>query len=137
MVWFRLSGAIEILLSITFPFVVELWSNSAVVTGISVSIALAGALSAFYAWNDNWRLYKTQHLVLKTIIGRWELKLLRLVPDAEERMQDAHEATEQALKEYAAAIENEHDAYFGNMTAPRHLMEENAGAGPQASPSMA
>ncbi|WP_433521686.1 DUF4231 domain-containing protein [Nocardia pseudovaccinii] len=144
--WFRGFGLVEIVLSIAFPFVVvtlpewtttaDVNTNTAVLTGISVLIALAAAVHGFFGWNDNWRLYKSQELVLLLIIRRWELALLTLSvrrsSDTEEE-EAALAATREAIGEIGRALEHEQDVFFGTVRLPEELLKEE-GQGTTPSP---
>ncbi|MFD5095478.1 hypothetical protein ACFWMR_33080 [Amycolatopsis thailandensis] len=130
MLWFRIGGAAELVLSISFPFVVALLSDDEgvmtkqdqrVVTGISVGIALLGSISAFYGWNDNWRLNRTQQLVLKRIIGSWELDILEVLIDPDPDRGRAHAVTKQAVQDLDVAFEHEQDVFFGSIRLPEDL----------------
>jgi len=130
MLWFRTSGFIEILLSVTFPFVITVLPgeeqyevlNNRIIIGISVGIALVGAIRGFYSWNDNWRLYKTQQLALTIVVQRWELKLLALSVDPKANASQAHAETQQALEDLVIALQHEQDVFFGAVRLPEELV---------------
>jgi hypothetical protein len=67
MIWFRVTGFLEVVLSVSFPFVITFvntqypnYNITVLFTGISIAIALSAGISAFYSWRDNWRLFSTQ-----------------------------------------------------------------------------
>jgi Protein of unknown function (DUF4231) len=130
--WFRISGFVEIVLSVSFPLVINVLPqdpvfqqmNNTIATGISVGIALVAALQSFYGWSDNWRLYRTQELAVMTIVRRWELALLPLTtmrtPDAKR----AHLETRRAIGDLAKVLQHEQQTFFGSMSLPEEIIEK-------------
>ncbi|SMC98119.1 DUF4231 domain-containing protein [Kibdelosporangium aridum] len=142
MAWFRIGGILEIVLSVSFPFVYTAlrsadggWQDT-VITGISVAIAVVGGIRGFYGWNENWHLYKTQELALTGIIQRWELELMALAAQPKENVSKTHKATKHALEQVAIALEHEQDAFFGSVRLPDELIQRNGSprAGVPSSP---
>lgn len=133
MFWHRTTGLIEIVLSVSFPFVVSsldlfeetppLYKNL-LVSGISVAIALAAGLRAFYSWSDNWRLYRTQWDALDSVILNWELGMLAAIQDAGEGDARALEVTRKALDKIGRLREHEQDTFFGTMRLPADILPE-------------
>src|SRR6202008_3066001 len=143
MVWFRVTSVVEIVLSVSFPFVIAVLSISleegepsppghdAVITGISVAIALVGAISGFFAWNDNWRLYRTQQLAVTIVIRKWELEILELLLTPEPSHETALEITKSAIGNLTTTLQHEQDMYFGSVQLPGSLL---AGTPPNSVP---
>lgn len=136
MLWFRVGGFVEILLSVSFPFVIAVLPalvsgdevTNRVITGISVAIALVGAIRAFYSWNDNWRLYRTQQLALMIVVRRWELRMLDLIAHSTIDPKRAHEETAQAIEDLVMALQHEQDIFFGTVQLPEQLVSPPDGA---------
>lgn len=138
--WFRVTGLVEIVLSVSFPFVVALLDEveyrfgNVLISGLSVGIALVGGLSAFYAWNDNWRLYRTQRLVFEQIIRMWELKLFALAISDPPDKAAALEATKKAIELVGQALEYEQEVFFGSVRVPEELLAKKPAAQPVGQP---
>jgi hypothetical protein len=134
MFWFRFLGAVEIALSVSFPFIVSLPIlnaqnnpdlNTLVITGISVSIALAAALRGFYGWDQNWQLYRNQQNVVHQILTTWELSMIIALQHPKEGRggELARQATEDALADLARVLDYEHEAFFGAVQPPEDLRQ--------------
>ncbi|GAB3740632.1 hypothetical protein GCM10027598_70590 [Amycolatopsis oliviviridis] len=138
--WFRLTGFIEIVLSVTFPFMVtflptvtvESSYQNLILTGISVGIALVGSVRAFYSWNENWRLYRTQRLAVEIIVRRWELALLELTLAPKPDRVRAHEETKQAIDDLNQVLEYEQDTITGSVRLPEEILKQRRSAAASA-----
>lgn len=130
MLWFRVGGFVEILLSVSFPFVIAVLPAlvsgeeipNRVITGISVLIALVSAIRAFYSWNDNWRLYRTQQLALMIVVRRWEMRMLDLIAHSDTDPKRAHAETARAIEDLVTALQHEQDIFFGTVQLPEQLV---------------
>ncbi|WP_285476585.1 DUF4231 domain-containing protein [Amycolatopsis sp. NBRC 101858] len=137
--WFRVTGLVEIVLSVSFPFVVALLNEieyrfeNVLLSGLSVGIALVGGLSAFYAWNDNWRLYRTQRLVFDQIVRMWELKLFALAISDLPDETAALRATKKAIELVGQALEYEQEVFFGSVRVPEELLAKKPAGQPDNS----
>lgn len=135
MVWYRSFGTIEVLLSVTLPFILLLGSEGAtlpqalstnfylIVSALSVAIALTAAVRAFWGWNDNWRLYRMQGIALSTIIRRWELQMFLALasPDEKDGTARAYRATSDAMESLFLLFEHEQENFFGAIRLPSDI----------------
>ncbi|MET8091795.1 hypothetical protein [Micromonospora sp. NPDC005220] len=84
-IWFKVIGAIEVVLSITLPllFVVQIirdeHKNYVFLAVVSVVVAIAAGLRNFYSWDTNWRLYRSQEFILAGLVAQWEVSMLQIL----------------------------------------------------------
>lgn len=138
--WFKSVGAVEVVLSVAFPlvFLIPATANSQILpSAISISIAIAAALRAFYSWDSNWRLYRSQEVLLGSMIAQWEVALLEILledtsdeptPDARRR---ALEVTRELMTKVTEAFDHEHTTMFDLVVPPENLKNN----GPPPAPS--
>jgi hypothetical protein len=128
--WFRLFGAVELVLGVTFPLLFlypQTQNDTALLATISVLIAVAAGLSSFYGWRDNWGLYRAQHILLASVVADWELDLLQIITtDAPDAGPQALARTRQTITALFQALNQEHQAQFANVESPESIIERIA-----------
>ncbi|GIJ31357.1 DUF4231 domain-containing protein [Micromonospora sediminimaris] len=142
-VWFKVIGAIEVVLSITLPvlFVVPILSNDQAnyvfLAIVSVIVAIAAGLRNFYSWDTNWRLYRSQEFVLAGLVAEWEVAMLQILHSG------AADVQERALSDTAAVLakatelfEHENSTLF-NAVVPPEVARRSVRVVQPTSPSVA
>jgi hypothetical protein len=122
-------GAIEVILGVSFPLIILYAPEEPVLlSGISVAIAIAAALAAFFGWSQNWQLHRSQELVMDALVARWNLQMLMLLNDSEEpidRKGRALRITEELSSEVIAAREHHHNVLFNLVVTPEELIKKH------------
>ncbi|GAB3146276.1 hypothetical protein GCM10027290_27700 [Micromonospora sonneratiae] len=126
--WFKVIGAIEIILSITLPllFAVPIMrdqqANYIFLAVVSVTVAIAAGLRNFYSWDSNWRLYRSQEFLLAGMVAQWEIALLKMIgeggPDMQRRALDE---TAQVLARLTELFEHENTTLFNTVVPPESV----------------
>lgn len=126
-IWFRLFGGIEIILGVTLPllFVYEQTStNVGLLATVSVVIAVSAALKSFFGWQNSWGTYRSQSILLASILGDWELELIGLIyGDSANKQLDALEKTREAVAQIFSTLNQEHESFFSAIQSPEKVVE--------------
>ncbi|MEU5962003.1 hypothetical protein ABZ777_12440 [Micromonospora parva] len=141
MIWFKIVGTIEVVLSITLPllFVIPVMrdehANYVFLAIVSVIVAIAAGLRNFYSWDSSWRLYRSQEFVLAGMVAQWEVALLKLKVAGGENMRHvALDETAQVLARLTELFEHENITLFNTVVPPesvkKNLREGQVPAGP-------
>ncbi|OZV74977.1 hypothetical protein CA850_29410 [Micromonospora echinospora] len=130
-VWFKVIGAIEIVLSITLPllFVVPIMrderANYVFLAVVSVVVAIAAGLRNFYSWDTNWRLYRSQEFILAGMVAQWEVAMLQILqsgsPDAQRAALDE---TASVLAELTELFDHENSTLFNAVVPPESVKKK-------------
>ncbi|CAL9431249.1 DUF4231 domain-containing protein [Streptomyces sp. NPDC058947] len=126
-IWFRLVGGIEIILGVTLPllFVYDQTStNTGLLATVSVVVAVSAALKSFFGWQNSWGTYRSQSILLASILGEWELELIGLIyGDSANKQLDALDKTREAVKQIFSTLNQEHEAFFSAIQSPEKVVE--------------
>ncbi|MFG1661369.1 SLATT domain-containing protein [Micromonospora chersina] len=133
-VWFKVIGAIEIVLSITLPllFVVPIiqdeQKNYVFLAIVSVVVAIAAGLRNFYSWDTNWRLYRSQEFILAGLVAQWEIEMLRLLGgDPAELHGSALDETAVVIARLTELFEHENSTLFNAVVPPESVKKSVRG----------
>lgn len=116
--WFRLTGILTILFSVSLPALVsaDFAGRNAAISVLAVGVAGLSALRTFYQWDQSWQLYRSQELTLTALLTRWQMNMARIVgaaaPDADEQaytltlgiLHEAYESGRAELREFFSGI---------------------------------
>jgi hypothetical protein len=120
--WFRLTGALTILFSVSLPALAatNFSGRNAVISVLAIGVAGLSGLRAFYQWDQSWQLYRSQELVLVTLLTRWQMAMIRIVksaaPDADDQ---AHALTLDILNEAQESGRTELGDFFSGIAWPQ------------------
>ncbi|WP_433538131.1 hypothetical protein ACQPZK_10640 [Micromonospora sp. CA-249363] len=127
-VWFKVVGAIEIVLSITLPllFVVPIirdeHMNYVFLAAVSVVVAIAAGLRNFYSWDTNWRLYRSQEFILAGMVAQWEVRMLQIIGSgAADAQALALDETASVLAQLTDLFEHENSTLFYAVVPPESI----------------
>jgi len=120
---FRATGFIILFLSISLPFIIQLFSKELqpqVASGIAWLIALVAAASSFFNWQKAWQLYTQTQLTLQFALTEWELRTAeaRAAACDEEGVKVLQVALERLIKTVSEAVANETAQYFEGVKVP-------------------
>jgi hypothetical protein len=116
MLFFRTSGILVILLSVSLPFLTTfegLWKTIALPV-FSLSIAGLTGLNAFFRWESDWKARRQTQYTLEYLLKMWELKIAeaRCQEDVQKGIEIALQATEQLISAARTATSAETEEYF-------------------------
>lgn len=120
--WFRITGVLTIVLSVSLPVLTGLTfpGRNVALSCLALGVAALSSLRAFYQWDQGWRLYRSQEFVLTSLHTRWQLGMLRIVetsaPDAEAAV---HQLTDEILREAHGTGLGEIDQFFTGIGWPQ------------------
>jgi hypothetical protein len=121
--WFRISGMLVIVLSISLPVIVNLQSlpyKTETISAISLAIAFITALRAFWNWDKLWQALKTGETALGDLLDHWWLDLSEYAYEADEtrRRHAAFRRTEELVNKAGDVLKLEAESYFGSLRWP-------------------
>ncbi|MFB0536508.1 MAG: DUF4231 domain-containing protein [Anaerolineae bacterium] len=123
MVFFRASGVLIIILSVSVPFlgVLEGFWKDTVLPIVTLMIAGLTGLSSFFQWQSAWRGYRQTQFTLEHLLSIWELRIVEAKhhPDTQEGIEIALQVTKQLLDDARAATAAETEEYFELVQLPR------------------
>ena len=116
MLFFRISGVLIILLSVSLPFLTTLeglWKTIALPV-ISLLIAGLTGLNSFFRWESSWKGYRQTCLTLEYLLTMWELQIAdaRCQVDAQKGIDMALQATKQLITMARTNTSAEAEDYF-------------------------
>jgi hypothetical protein len=120
--WFRLTGILTILFSVSLPAITatNFTDRNAVISVLAVGVAGLSGLRVFYQWDQSWQLYRSQELVLLSLLTRWQMGMTRIVksaaPDGDEQ---AHALTLEILNEAYETGRSELSDFFAGIAWPQ------------------
>ena len=120
--WFRLTGVLTIVFSVSLPALTatDFSSRNAVISVLAIGVAGLSGLRAFYQWDNSWQLYRSQELALDALATRWHLTMLRIVrsaaPDADDQ---AHALTLDVLNGVYESGRTEISDFFSGVAWPQ------------------
>ncbi len=120
---FRATGFVLLFLSISLPFLTQLFPaelQPQVASGIAWLIALVAAANSFFNWQKTWQLYTQAQLTLQFALSEWELRTAeaRAANTDEEGIHVLQTALQQLTKTVSEAIANETAQYFEGVKVP-------------------
>ncbi len=120
---FRATGFILLFLSISLPFITQLFSQEyqpQVASAIAWLIALVAAANSFFNWQKSWQLYTQTQLTLQFALSDWELRIAeaRAAASDEEGIKVLQMALERLAKAVSEAVANETAQYFEGVKVP-------------------
>lgn len=120
---FRATGFILLFLSISLPFITQLFAKEfqpQVASGIAWLIALVAAANSFFNWQKAWQLYTQTQLTLQFALTEWELRTAEARASAtdEEGVKILQTALEKLTKTVSEAVANETAQYFEGVKVP-------------------
>jgi hypothetical protein len=121
--WFRLTGALLIILSVSVPFIAgqtAAWKDT-VLSLMTLTIAALTGLSAFFRWEYAWQSYRKTQYALDSLLHAWEFKIVeaRHQADPQRAIEMALRSTEQLLKDATAVTSSETAEYFKQVQMPQ------------------
>jgi hypothetical protein len=141
-IWFKVIGAIEIVLSITLPllFVVPIirdeHMNYVFLAAVSVVVAIAAGLRNFYSWDTNWRLYRSQEFILAGMVAQWEVRMLQIISSGADNAQAlALDETASVLAQLTDLFEHENSTLFNAVVPPESIKKNVRIIQPSGPPS--
>lgn len=121
--FFRTSGILIILLSVSIPFLTTLdgvWKSTALPI---VALLVAGftGLTAFFHWEQNWKSYRQAQFSLGHLLAIWELNMAeaRHAPDDQQAIALAVAATKELFDQAEAVSSTETDEFFKRLQMPQ------------------
>jgi hypothetical protein len=113
--WFRITGALLIILSVSVPFIAGQtadWKDT-VLSLMTLAIAALTGLGAFFRWEYAWQSYRRTQYTLDRLLNMWEFKIVEARHQADPRraIDMALRSTEQLLQD-AASITGAETAEF-------------------------
>lgn len=129
---FRAAGFVLLFLSISLPFITQLFPKelqSQVASGLAWLIALVAAANSFFNWQKAWQLYTQTQLTLQFALSEWELSTAQAMAAASDEegvalLQTALQKLTQAVSE---AVANETAQYFEGVKVPDVARGKNGG----------
>lgn len=113
--WFRIVGFTTVFLSITLPFVSQVFPNKAEPTVyMSWLIALAGGANGFFQWGRTWQSRTEAYLRLERLYMEWEI----LTHGPNISIKDVTLATKTLVFEARETIKTETGAFFEEVQFP-------------------
>jgi low affinity Fe/Cu permease len=114
---------IVLILSLSIPLVASVdftifgMPNTFVVSLMSVLIALASGLEGIHQWQLTWKEYSGRIVQIETLIGLWEVQLVRArqLSDINEASSVLAWSTEKLLKEVNNAVSTEMESFFSTI----------------------
>jgi hypothetical protein len=84
---------------------------------MSVLIALASGLEGIHQWQLTWKEYSGRIVQIETLIGLWEVQLVRArqLSDINEALSVLAWSTEKLLKEVNNAVSTEMESFFSTI----------------------
>lgn len=124
MVKFRVFGVAIIILSVSLPLLGVLsedsaWKNVAL-SGVALAIAGLTGLNSFFQWQAQWQGFRQTQFALEYLLSRWELEMFKAkyLPDEEEALRSAMEATARLLDLARDATASETAGFFEGVRTP-------------------
>lgn len=121
-VWFRVSGVVVIVLSISLPFLTTLRfsGQDAVVSLVALCIAAVSGLRGFFRWEEQWHLYRRQDLALTALLARWEINMIKALRStgADNQQTAAEAATDEVLRDAQSIGLGELNEFFEGVAWP-------------------
>ena len=123
MVWFRLTGVLLIVLSVSVPFIAGQtapWKDT-VLSLMTLTIAALAGLGAFFRWEYAWQSYRKTQYALERMLNLWEFKIVeaRHQADPQRAIDLALRSTEQLLQDAASVTSSETAEYFKQVQMPQ------------------
>lgn len=121
--WFRITGVVLIVLSVSVPFVAgqtAAWKDT-VLSLMTLAIAALTGLGAFFRWEYAWQSYRRTQYALDRLLNMWEFKIVeaRHQADPQRAIDLALRSTEQLLQDAAAITGSETAEYFKQVQLPQ------------------
>lgn len=121
--WFRITGALLIILSVSVPFIAGQtapWKDT-VLSLMTLTIAALTGLGAFFRWEYAWQSYRKTQYALDRLLNMWEFKIVeaRYQVDPQRAIDMALRSTEQLLQDAAAITSSETAEYFKQVQMPQ------------------
>ncbi|HYT45828.1 MAG TPA: SLATT domain-containing protein [Methylomirabilota bacterium] len=122
-IFFRLSGVLVIILSVSLPFFTTLegfWKTT-ILPFVALLIAALTGLNAFFQWQSDWSGSYQAHIALEHLLSIWELRITEAKQETnvQEAIQKALKATEQLLDGAKEIAATETEGAFKNLQFPR------------------
>ncbi len=128
--FFRLSGTLVIVFSVTIPAIAAVPAESfpdkdMVISVMALGIAILSGLNAFYKWGEKWQSFVRAALGIKHLIAVWQMELqdARFIEDGEQRMKIANDATKKLIEETGTIVSQETEQYFSKVKWPKKAGE--------------
>jgi hypothetical protein len=123
MVFFRISGVLVILLSVSLPFLATLegfWKNI-VLPIIALVIAGLTGLNSFFRWESDWKGYRQTQYALRYLLMALELQITEAKHqvDMQKGIDMAVQATRQLIDKTQTTTSTEAEEYFKRVQMPR------------------
>jgi hypothetical protein len=120
---FRVAGILTILLSASLPAaaVATFPYKEAVLSGMSIAIAILAGFSTFFRWERTWRGNSTAQMALEQHVAKWELELTnaRLILADDERLKHVYQATDDLLTNARCVVSAESEGFFSALQFPQ------------------
>ena len=128
---FRATGFVLLFLSISLPFITQLFSaehQPQVASGIAWLIAIVASANSFFNWQKSWQLYIQTQLTLQFALSEWELQTAaaRAASTDEEGVKVLQVALQRLTKVVSEAVANETAQYFEGVKIPDVHSAKNA-----------
>ncbi|MBP2478700.1 hypothetical protein JOF53_007572 [Crossiella equi] len=121
--FFRLTGILVIVLSISLPLITVLVFpyKDLTIAVIGVAIALCTGLHSFYQWDKNWGLLRRSDFKLTEAYSAWELEMLHAqsLVDGPNKEQKRYDATKSLLDKASVIRGKESESYFDALKFPQ------------------
>ncbi len=120
---FRVAGILTIFLSASLPAVAVATfpDKEAVLSVMSISIAVLAGFSTFFRWERTWRGNSTAQMALEQHVAKWELELTnaRLILANDERLKHVYQATDDLLTNARSVVSAESEGFFSALQFPQ------------------
>jgi hypothetical protein len=117
---FRLSGVIVVVGSLLLPVITAAkdWpARDAVLTTVSLTVAILSSLSTFYRWDSTWQSRTKTAKDLRGVLAKWELAL-KAADQAPNPQESALLATQALFDEAFNIIGSETNSFFATVKWP-------------------
>jgi hypothetical protein len=121
---FRTLGLIVLIFSATLPLVAVLGSQlpgqNLLVASMSVVIAVATGINAFFRWDTAWQGYISAQLTLEQLYNHWQITIAqaKVQTDTAKGLEIVQKATEELIEHAQRVIETETKGYFSVQRFP-------------------
>jgi Protein of unknown function (DUF4231) len=120
---FRVAGILTIILSASLPAVAvaSFRYKEAVLSVMSISIAVLAGFSTFFRWERTWRGNSNAQMALEQHVAKWELELTnaRLIIADDERLKHVYQATDDLLANARSVVSAESEGFFSALQFPQ------------------
>jgi hypothetical protein len=121
--FFRVAGILTILLSASLPAVAVATfpHKEAILSGMSIAIAVLAGFSTFFRWERTWRGNSTAQMALEQHVANWELEVTnaRLILGEDERLKHVYQATDDLLTNARGVVSAESEGFFSALQFPQ------------------